>query len=194
MDGFKKRTEQKMKNILETSLQLFTEKGIKNVPIATIAREANVSQVTIYNYFESKNNLIYETMVYFVEREYQKFQDVMDSDLRFPQKIEAFVFNKTQDAVKINEELYQYIMNSFTTEGSFLARMYQEKTIPLFTQLIDEGKQSGYIDPNISNTAIMMYIQMFTEYMKKDEAVEQILPLTEDVTKLFFYGLMGKRD
>ncbi|WP_208591536.1 TetR/AcrR family transcriptional regulator [Gracilibacillus suaedae] len=194
MDGFKKRTQRKMNKILEVSLQLFSNYGIKNVPIAKIASEANVSQVTIYNYFESKEKLIYETMVYFVEKEYQKFQDIIDSDISFPEKIEQIIFNKTDDAAKINEELYHYLMHDFTNEGSYIDKVYQEKALPLFNQLIAEGKSKGYIHQDISTEAIMIYIHMFKDYMKKDDISDHILPLTEDIIKLFFYGMMGKRN
>jgi AcrR family transcriptional regulator len=194
MDGFKKRTQLKMKKIVETSLQLFSDYGIKNVPIAKIASEANVSQVTIYNYFESKEKLIHETMVYFVEKEYQKFQDIINNDIDFPEKIEQIIFNKTDDAAKINEEFYNYLMNDFTNEGSYIDKVYQEKALPLFNQLIEEGKSKGYIDQDISTEAIMIYIHMFKDYMKKDDIRDYILPLTEDIIKLFFYGMMGKRN
>ncbi|MGN8646833.1 TetR/AcrR family transcriptional regulator [Gracilibacillus sp. HCP3S3_G5_1] len=194
MDGFEKRTQRKKNKILETSLQLFNDKGIKSVPIAKIASEANVSQVTIYNYFDSKENLIYETMVYFVEKEYQKFQNILDSDVSFPEKIEQITFNKTDDAAKINEELYHYIMDDFSNKGSYIDRIYQEKSIPLFTKLVEEGKRTGYINQDVSTEAIMMYIHMFKEYLKNDKVSDYILPLTEDIITLFFYGLMGKRD
>ncbi|MGP4042138.1 TetR/AcrR family transcriptional regulator [Gracilibacillus sp. D59] len=194
MDGFKKRTQRKKNKILETSLRLFTNDGIKNVPIAKIASEANVSQVTIYNYFESKENLLYETMVYFVEIEYQKFQNIIDSDVSFPEKIEQIIFNKKDDAEKINEELYHYLMQDFSNEGSFIEKVYQEKSIPLFEQLIAEGKKTGYIHRDISTEAMMVYIHMFKDYMKNEDVRDYILPLTEDIIKLFFYGMMGKRE
>ncbi|WP_018932505.1 TetR/AcrR family transcriptional regulator [Gracilibacillus lacisalsi] len=194
MDGFKKRTQRKMSKILEASLQLFSDYGIKNVPIAKIASEANVSQVTIYNYFESKEKLIHETMVYFVEKEYQKFQDIINNDIDFPEKIEQIIFNKTDDAAKINEEFYNYLMNDFTNEGSYIDMAYQEKALPLFNKLIEEGKSTGYIHQDISTEAIMIYIHMFKDYMKKDDIRDYILPLTEDIIKLFFYGMMGKRN
>ncbi|SFM49135.1 transcriptional regulator, TetR family [Gracilibacillus orientalis] len=194
MDGFKKRTHQKMNRILEASLHLFSTYGMKNVPIAKIASEANVSQVTIYNYFESKENLIYETMIYFVEKEYRKFQNIIDSDVSFPEKIEQIIFNKKDDAAKISEELYHYLMNDFSNKGSYIDKVYQEKSVPLFEQLIAEGKSTGYIHRDISTEAMMIYIHMFKDYMKNEDVSDYILPLTEDIIKLFFYGMMGKRD
>ena len=58
MDGFEKRREQKKKDILKAALSLFQQYGVQKVTISEIAKKANVSQVTIYNYFESKDNLL----------------------------------------------------------------------------------------------------------------------------------------
>lgn len=46
-----------MQSILQTAIELFSVWGIKAVSIAEIAQKANVSQVSIYNFFGSKDNL-----------------------------------------------------------------------------------------------------------------------------------------
>ncbi|MFH8442176.1 TetR/AcrR family transcriptional regulator [Streptomyces sp. NPDC018026] len=44
--------------ILETALRLFTEQGYDETPIAQIAREAGVSQRTLFRYFGTKEDLL----------------------------------------------------------------------------------------------------------------------------------------
>jgi AcrR family transcriptional regulator len=54
-------------NILETSKQLFLEKGIEKTTMDDIAKQADCSKSTIYVYFKSKdeifNNIVHEYMV-----------------------------------------------------------------------------------------------------------------------------------
>ena len=45
-------------DILRTALRLFTEQGYDETPIAQIAREAGVSQRTLFRYFGSKEDLL----------------------------------------------------------------------------------------------------------------------------------------
>ncbi|MDQ0226390.1 TetR/AcrR family transcriptional regulator [Metabacillus niabensis] len=192
MDGFQRRREQKKLDILKAALSLFLEYGIQKVSISEIAKKANVSQVTIYNYFENKHTLINEVMIYFIDTAINDFQKTVTANISFPEKIKTILFNKGEIANQIHEEFYQYLMNEYTTEGNYIEEIYVKKTIPLFTDLIKEGKEQGYVDPNTSDEAIMFYIKMLKEYIQRDDVYSKVLPLTEDITKIFFYGIMGQ--
>ncbi|MDV2686029.1 TetR/AcrR family transcriptional regulator [Alkalihalophilus lindianensis] len=194
MDGFERRREQKKQHILEASLELFMEYGIQKVSIAEIAKKANVSQVTIYNYFESKHKLIHDVFIYYVDQASATFEETVFSDIPFPDKIKKLIFNKKEVAKQINEEFYHYLMKEYTAEGNYIEKIYVEKALPYFTHLFKEGKEQGYVDPNLSDQAIIFYIQMLKEYVQREDVYKNILPLTEDITNIFFYGILGKRE
>src|SRR5262249_42722340 len=48
--------------IAETARRLFLECGFDAVPVAAVAREANVSEATVFNYFPTKEDLVYQGM------------------------------------------------------------------------------------------------------------------------------------
>ncbi len=48
--------------IVETATMLFVEKGFDAVPVAEIARAAEVSEATVFNYFPTKEDLVYQGM------------------------------------------------------------------------------------------------------------------------------------
>jgi AcrR family transcriptional regulator len=48
--------------IAETAFSLFAERGFEGVPVAEIARQAGVSEATVFNYFPAKEDLIYSGM------------------------------------------------------------------------------------------------------------------------------------
>ncbi|WP_332628674.1 TetR/AcrR family transcriptional regulator [Halalkalibacter flavus] len=194
MDGFQRRKEQKKRNILEAALTLFMEYGISKVSISEIAKEANVSQVTIYNYFESKHQLIHDVFIYYVDKASSDFEKIVYSDTPFPDKIKRIIFNKKEVAKQINEEFYQYLMKEYSTEGNYIEKIYVEKAVPYFTVLFKEGKEQGFIDPNLSEEAILFYVQMLKDYIQSEDVYQKILPLTEDITNIFFYGIIGKQE
>ena len=54
-----RKKEQTRQLIAETARRLFAERGFDRVSVAQIAREADVSQQTVFNYFPTKEDLVY---------------------------------------------------------------------------------------------------------------------------------------
>lgn len=193
MNGFQKRREQKKRNILRAALDLFMEYGVQKVSIAEIANKANVSQVTIYNYFESKHNLINQAIIYYIDQEWMGYERLLHSDKPFPEKIKQIIFNKKETARQIHDDFYQYFMQEYSEGNNYMERLYEEKALPRFIELFNEGKKEGFIDPDLSNEAIVFYIEMMKEYMQREDVYPKILPMTEDLTKILFYGIVGEK-
>ena len=53
--------------IYDAARRLFADRGFQNVTVAEVARAANVSEVTVFNYFPNKEDLFYAGMRFFEE-------------------------------------------------------------------------------------------------------------------------------
>jgi AcrR family transcriptional regulator len=54
-----RKKEQTRQLIAETARRLFSERGFERVTVAEVARAAEVSQQTVFNYFPTKEDLVY---------------------------------------------------------------------------------------------------------------------------------------
>lgn len=194
MDGFQRRREQKENAILQAALTLFMDAGVQKVSIAEIAAKANVSQVTIYKYFESKENLTQLVLKFYVEQIWEEQKKQLNSDLPFLDKIKQITFSKSDYANQFNSQFFQYFMNDYSTGKSYVEEIYTREAIPRMIALFDEGKEQGFIDQNMSNEAILVYMQMFKDYLQQKDVSLTVLPMTEDLITLFFYGIVGKKE
>jgi AcrR family transcriptional regulator len=60
MTGLRERKKQQTRrHIAETARRLFSERGFERVPVAEIARVADVAETTVFNYFTRKEDLVY---------------------------------------------------------------------------------------------------------------------------------------
>lgn len=192
VDGFQRRREQKENAILQAALTLFMDAGVQKVSIAEIAAKANVSQVTIYKYFESKENLTQLVLKFYVDQIWEEQKKQLNSDLPFLDKIKQITFSKSDYANQFNSQFFQYFMNDYSNGKSYVEEIYTREAIPRMIALFDEGKEQGFIDQNMSNEAILVYMQMFKDYLQQKDVSLTVLPMTEDLITLFFYGIVGK--
>jgi AcrR family transcriptional regulator len=61
--GLRERKKLRTRQLIaETALRLFAEHGFDKVPVAAVARAAEVSEATVFNYFPTKEDLVYRGM------------------------------------------------------------------------------------------------------------------------------------
>jgi AcrR family transcriptional regulator len=66
--GLRERKKQQTRELLaETARALFSERGFERVSVAEIARAADVSEKTVFNYFPTKEDLVYWRLESFEE-------------------------------------------------------------------------------------------------------------------------------
>src|SRR5215831_2380549 len=68
----KQRTRQLIR---DTAVHLFMQRGFDQVTIAEVAREADVSEATVFNYFPTKEDLVYGQMEAFEQELLEAVRD-----------------------------------------------------------------------------------------------------------------------
>ncbi len=62
-----RKKQQTRQHIAETARRLFAERGFERVTVAEVARAADVAEQTVYNYFPTKEDLVYWRLESFEE-------------------------------------------------------------------------------------------------------------------------------
>lgn len=99
---FENIREEKMNLIMNVALELFADEGFHGTTISKIAQEAGISKGLLYNYFESKDDLI-RKIIYSGLDDIDKFFDP-DKDGILTSEELAFAIDKIFDLMK--EEIH----------------------------------------------------------------------------------------
>jgi AcrR family transcriptional regulator len=99
----KQRTRQL---IADTAWRLFAERGFDAVPVAEIAREAEVSEATVFNYFPTKEDLVFHRMEAFEDelldaiRERGEDESIVEAFGRFVLRPRGFLGSDDPEATE----------------------------------------------------------------------------------------------
>ncbi len=72
----KEKNYQKQVQIIEGALQVFGEKGFEATTISAICKKAKISDATLYEYFNSKEDVLFSIAEYYTGTEIQKLKEV----------------------------------------------------------------------------------------------------------------------
>lgn len=191
MNGFEKRRQRKKNAIIAAAFELFRKEGIDAVRVTDIAKKAGVSKVSIYNYFVSKEELARQVLRDFMDKKLLEVKRFMESELSFKEKFEISYRMRMGTIGEVNAELISdyYKMMSSPEMQEFIKTYYETNTRPLIMELIEQGKREGDVDPDLSNEAVLIYIEAFRDLALSKSMDKNLLI---DLTRLIFYGLKGK--
>ena len=135
--------------ILDAAAKVFAEKGFHRATTKEIARAASVSEGTIYNYFDSKADLLIGIMTRLAELE------SLDEELsRAPQgdarDFLVAIFRHRMGLIQQNDEMVQAIMPEMLINPALRERFYQQfmrPTTTLLEQYIQARIELGHIRP-----------------------------------------------
>lgn len=193
MNGYQLRTVKKKEQIMKATFDLIRKYGAEKTSIVEISKHARVSPVSIYNYFGSKEELIRMTFIDYMSNIMNEYEKLLDKPIPFQEKLELLLGGRMNSMDQINSDFIQ-ISNEPSVQ-EYIEAFYKERTIPFFVKLIEQGKQEGCIDPEISIEAALFYIQVFKEALARPGFITQASPtMLRDIDRLFYYGLIGKAE
>lgn len=189
MDGFVKRTEEKKLKIEEAAIS-FLDLGLDNVKIADIAAKAKVSQVSIYNYYGSKDKLFEAAFRRLMNMQIRWLEKTIESDILFEEKLKQLISFKKQAINKLS------IFKNVSTDkrfDEFLTTLYRE-SFPVFVKFIQVGKQSGNIRETIRDETLIFYFDMIVQSLSHIDK-SRLFTLEDkeielEILDLFLYGIL----
>lgn len=115
-------------SILEAASKLIADKGLKNTSQADIAKEVGISKGTLYYYYSTKNDIIYDIAdihLAKITEELISWIDNIEHNIA-PEEILKVVFEKISSA-ETRGKLHLYLVSDAVTSNEQLKKRFKEK-------------------------------------------------------------------
>jgi len=148
-EQFEEIRQSKTKLIKATALELFALNGYENTSISKIAKEAAISKGLLYNYFDSKEELLKEIIFEQMDMMLKLFDPNKDGVLE-TDELKYFI-HESFSMVKKNPEFWRlYFMLLFQPNVmKLIEKRVMEIAEPILANTTDYFKRQGYEKPEV---------------------------------------------
>jgi len=185
--------------VLDVARNLFAKRGVKQTSVDIIAKAAGIAKGTVYNYFDSKNEIFREVIHNEAMAVYGEIDAAVRQGKNVRDKMKAFVIAKVK-AIRSRMNLYNLTKERYMNLSHLVRHeltFYYEREVLLVEDILSDGIRKGEIDvkePALLSRALVAAVKDFEDpwVVKEDwETMERYLDTLLDV---LYNGLRPRKD
>jgi len=198
----KKKSRKAVKNpakqaaILTAALRIFAVKGFHEARISDIAKEARVSESTIYEYFSTKEELLFSIPAEVIREYLGKNQEILQYTWGAANKLRTLIhrhlslYNQNEDYANVVMLILKGNRNFLNTEAYQVVQASARVT----TQVLEEGIRTGEfrsdLKPNLVRAMIWGTIEHLVIRRSLLGKPEDLLAFADDITNTILGGIV----
>lgn len=189
-------TEDKQKNILDASIQVFSTGTFKEVKVSDIIKKASIPRSSFYDYFDDKMDL-YRFIIDNIGEKKAKYYELDLKDNDFFILLRSYIYAGIK-FISYEPEL-NAIAKNFLSDKALMASMYPDRAVganDAFKSMLVQAVQAGQIRENIdldfvSRTLNILATELMIEGAKDDnKSLELVLEeIADKMIEFIKYGI-----
>ena len=157
--------------IMEAAMKAFTQKGIRAVKMDDIASSLAISKRTLYEIFEDKEHLLYETINQYDAISRQRLTDYAAQQHSVIDVILKAYRMKVEEIKKVNPAFYTDIIR-YPKLASYI-KNNNERTRESFVKFLERGVEEGFLRADVNYEMIPHMFDALGEYMIKSKLLDR---------------------
>ena len=150
--------EEKRRNIALSCRALLLEHGISELTISQIAKTAGVGKGTIYEYFENKEDIVFEIIRTFIIEHEKRLEEISRTDMPVREKLFHFFYllfenDTARKHLNIYKEFLAISLMQETEEMLEFSEACREHFITILNTILEAGAASGELNGQMSVSA-----------------------------------------
>jgi AcrR family transcriptional regulator len=173
--GLRERKKQRTRELIaDSAWQLFAERGFDRVTVAEVARAADVSEATVFNYFPTKEDLVYGRMEAFEEellravRERPAGESILAAFGGFVLEPRGLLASKDEGAAEGLATIARVITGSpaLVARERQIFASYTESLAALITG--ETGAAAGDVEPWVAANSLIGVHRALIDYVRRE--------------------------
>lgn len=178
--------------LVESGKTLFFKFGFKKVTVDEICREAGLSKMTFYRFFDNKIDLVRYIINDIAEEGLLMYKSIMSREVPFEEKIKETIRMKQDAANQYSEQFLKDMYSGGKNEIMELLQKISGESMALVMEDYRKAQADGFIRKDL-NLAFIPYLLNKILEMVNDPVLlslyGDIHSVMREVTSLFFYGI-----
>ncbi|MGM0446323.1 MAG: TetR/AcrR family transcriptional regulator [Bacillota bacterium] len=185
---------EKKELIRKAAVKIIAQEGFYNTKTAKIAEEAGVAVGTIYNYFNSKDEILEYIFNVEFEKRINLLNELKNKEMPVKEKLEIFIKNHFKE-IRENLNTAQILVREkeFPKSSDFSAILNYLNEIPkLMENMLNEAVKNGEISSqNTALTAGLIFgaLQGVVEKALRTDDIELLNDADQEVIRFFDKGI-----
>jgi AcrR family transcriptional regulator len=190
------KQRKKYNDIINAAKRLFYKYGIRKTTVEEVCAEAKVSKVTFYKYFSNKIELAKVVCDKIFGDTIQRFSDLMESDLPFPEKMHGVLQMKIESTKDFNWDFVTDLYKDPNSELTKYADTWIQKGLKITVDYFADAQQKGFVRKELNPTFLLVILDKMREMALDNRLIAEygnVQDLSVEITKFFLYGIFDER-
>jgi AcrR family transcriptional regulator len=181
--------------ILRAAEHIFAKKGFQSATISDIAKRANVSEVTIYEYFSSKEELLFSIPAEIIREYHEKNRDILQYIHGAANKL-RFLINRHLGLYAENPDYANVVMLILKGSRNFLkteAYKVIQSSARNYIQVLEEGIENNEFRPDLEPYIVRAMIWGTIEHSVTRKSLTgkpaDLIALADEIFHTIFTGI-----
>ena len=191
------KSSAKKQAIVKAAEKVFGQKGFHQTPLSEIAKEAHISESTIYEYFSTKEELLFSIPAETIREYLNKNQEVLPYIRSAEDKLRSLIHSHL-NLYTNNSDYAKVVMLNLKNNRNFLktdAYKLVQASARVTTQVIEEGIKNGEFRSNQQPHLVRAMIWGTIEHLVTRRSLlgkpDDLLSLADDITDTLLHGIMA---
>jgi TetR/AcrR family fatty acid metabolism transcriptional regulator len=189
------KNQAKHKAILNAAEKIFAIKGFHETRISDIAKKARVSESTIYEYFSTKEELLFSIPAEKIRGHLEKNLDILQYVHGAANRLRTVIARHLSLYVD-DEDYANVVVLILKGNRNFLktdAYKVVQEAARITTQVLEEGIESGEFDPNLNPYLVRAMIWGTIEHLIIRKSLlgkpKDLMALAEEIARTILRGI-----